>query len=73
MASFSCARCVNAQLRKSFFYIFSFRDSTIDYLRIEEVTEAAEGTYKCFARNTEGVDFDTTFLDVEGACCSTIT
>ena len=45
---------------------FHRRDSTTDYYRIDDVTEAAEGMYRCFANNSKGYDYGETFLDVEG-------
>jgi len=47
-------------------FCFYFSDTATDYFRIEEVTEAAEGIYRCFANNSKGSNSDTTFLDVEG-------
>ncbi|CAK8691082.1 unnamed protein product [Clavelina lepadiformis] len=42
-----------------------YTDSTTDYYRIDDVTEAAEGMYRCFANNSKGYDYGETFLDVE--------
>uniref|UniRef100_F6ZIH2 Hemicentin-1 n=1 Tax=Ciona intestinalis TaxID=7719 RepID=F6ZIH2_CIOIN len=45
-----------------YFYI---RDSATDYYVIDEVSEASEGMYRCYANNSEGNDYGLTFLDVE--------
>uniref|UniRef100_H2YT91 Ig-like domain-containing protein n=1 Tax=Ciona savignyi TaxID=51511 RepID=H2YT91_CIOSA len=42
-----------------------FRDSAVDYYRIEEVVVESEGIYRCYANNSEGSDFGLSFLDVE--------
>nr|XP_018668081.2 hemicentin-1 [Ciona intestinalis] len=42
-----------------------YLDSATDYYVIDEVSEASEGMYRCYANNSEGNDYGLTFLDVE--------